>query len=253
MILILPLGLGMAYVVNYSRTIRLAVVSVEAAGGKVTFDYQMDEPIACFTNAMSKPVLEPPGPRWLRRMIGDEWFSDVAMISFDSDSQKCVTDDVLRTISTFRRLQVLIVPFGQITDVGLEHLRGLDRLRALDLSETSIGDRGLSNLTGLKNLEILELDGTQVTGAGLSQLVGLNKLSDLYLSATWVDDEGMSALARLTGLTLLTLSKTRVAAAGLARLSALRTLESLYVSTENLESALRLKRDIPGLDVAAID
>ena len=61
----------------------------------------------------------------------------------------------------------------QVTDAGLEHLKGLTRLQSLDLSGTQVTDAGLEHLKGLTQLQWLSLEGTQVTDAGLEHLKGL--------------------------------------------------------------------------------
>jgi hypothetical protein len=56
------------------------------------------------------------------------------------------------------------------TDAGIRHLRGLTRLKDLDLSGTDITDAGLAHLKGLTSLANLNLAGTLVTVEGVEQL-----------------------------------------------------------------------------------
>ena len=62
------------------------------------------------------------------------------------------------------------------------------------LSGTQVTDAGLEHLKGLINLVYLELSGTQVTDAGLVHLKGLSKLNFLYLGRTQVTDAGVKDL-----------------------------------------------------------
>ena len=53
---------------------------------------------------------------------------------------------------------------------GLEYLRGLTNLEAIDLENTKVTDAGLVHLKGLTNLQSLNLRHTQVTDAGVKKL-----------------------------------------------------------------------------------
>src|SRR5438477_11007383 len=55
----------------------------------------------------------------------------------------------------------------RITDAGLEHLKGLNKLQVLNLYNTKITDAGLAHLEGLTSLTTLLLNNTPVTDAGL--------------------------------------------------------------------------------------
>ena len=59
---------------------------------------------------------------------------------------------------------------GQITDVGLAHLKGLTKLQGLNLTGTQITDAGLVHLKGLTKLWGLNLMDTQITDAGVDEL-----------------------------------------------------------------------------------
>ncbi len=58
----------------------------------------------------------------------------------------------------------------QVTDAGLEHLKGMTILQLLYLNDTQITDVGLGHLKGLPNLDSLHLNGTQVTDRGIESL-----------------------------------------------------------------------------------
>ena len=72
----------------------------------------------------------------------------------------------------------------EITDAGLEHLKGLTNLEVLGLDDANITDAGLRRLKGLTNLKWLYLDDTKITNAGLKHLEGLHNLRLLYLDDT---------------------------------------------------------------------
>ena len=49
----------------------------------------------------------------------------------------------------------------KVTDAGLEHLKGLTKLRFLELTNARVTDAGLAHLRGLTQLEDLQLYGTE--------------------------------------------------------------------------------------------
>ena len=54
----------------------------------------------------------------------------------------------------------------QVTDAGLEHLKGLTNLKQLELFGTQLTDTGLVHLKGLAKLVYLDIRNTQVTDEG---------------------------------------------------------------------------------------
>ena len=57
-----------------------------------------------------------------------------------------------------------------VTDVDLEHLKGLTNLEWLNLNETQVTDAGLKHLKGLTSLKALDVEGTRVTAEGRAML-----------------------------------------------------------------------------------
>jgi hypothetical protein len=68
---------------------------------------------------------------------------------------------------------VVEADFGEnrkVTDMELQHLKGLSHLRQLLLFKTRITDAGLDHLKGLDHLRVLELMETEVTEVGVQKL-----------------------------------------------------------------------------------
>jgi Leucine-rich repeat (LRR) protein len=82
----------------------------------------------------------------------------------------------------------------QITDAGLEHLKGLTSLTTLGLRGPQITDAGLEHLKGLTSLTTLYLDGPQITDAGLEHLKRLTSLTTLDLRSTQITDAGLAEI-----------------------------------------------------------
>jgi hypothetical protein len=108
-----------------------------------------------------------------------------------------LTDKGLEPLCGLAGLKVLDLRGARhLTDAGLGHLKGLDRLEILYLSYTKVGDAGLAHLKGLKRLLRLELVGTGVTDAGLEHLHGLDKLVYVEIDRTAVTPAGVQNLRR---------------------------------------------------------
>src|SRR5262245_45583251 len=68
-----------------------------------------------------------------------------------------------------------------VSDEILTHLRPLDNLVSLDLSDSQITDNGLAKLKQCNLLRTLKLSGTRITGTGIQYLKALPELESLEL------------------------------------------------------------------------
>jgi hypothetical protein len=84
---------------------------------------------------------------------------------------------------------VLQMANPNVTDETLNYLRGMDRLRELDLNDTQVTDEGLALVSGLPRLEELRLARTKISDEGFRQHLGA-KESLLKLDLTGTDVKG---------------------------------------------------------------
>ena len=215
-----------------------AVVVIRKAAGDVRYDDQ-----ECFK-------APPPGPAWLRNLMGDDFFVDVTWAGLGRDFD----DSGLETFEALPRLVGLFMADTKISDAGLVHSKGLTRLQQLHLQFTKIGDSGLTNVEGLSQLQVLVLLGTQVGDAGLQHLQGLRQLRGLNLAGTKVTDAGLKYLENLTQLQWLVLAETNVTDAGLEHLEELTKLETLDLGTTKVTETgvMRLRRTLPNCLVRGV-
>jgi hypothetical protein len=73
-VLLTALAVWLGVVVNRAREQREAVKAIKAVGGHVLYDWQLRYGGSLFVFDEGEPA----GPAWLRRVIGDEFFQDVA-------------------------------------------------------------------------------------------------------------------------------------------------------------------------------
>jgi hypothetical protein len=183
-----------------ARRQREAIAAIEAAGGRVLYDYEIDASRHRIPNA------QPKGPAWLRRLLGDDFLSEVAYVCINHKAGlehlkglpqvreahlDCdwLTDGYLECLKGLTRLEELSLRSSKVTDAGLEHLEGLTSLKVLDLDDTSITDAGLEHIKALTQLESVSL-GRRITDDGLDRLKQLSKLRYIFLSNSEVTFQG---------------------------------------------------------------
>jgi len=137
-----------------ARDQRLAVGVIEEAGGRIQYQHETSSS-------------DPPGPEWLRRLIGDDYFFSVDVIIF---SNLTVNDTSLASTKSFADLKWLSLTGTQITDTELVHLKDSTDLRFLHLNDTQITDTGLEQLRELTSLQRLHLNNTKVTDEAVKKL-----------------------------------------------------------------------------------
>ena len=127
-----------------------AVAAIWGLRGSVVYDWQ--DPIwgtvgdggQGFMLACT-PLLDahPPGPAWLRNLLGDDYFGQVEIVDL---SETQVADDGLERIQRLSQTRILYLGGSKVTDAGLAHLAGLTQLEELYLGGTQVTDQGAMRL-----------------------------------------------------------------------------------------------------------
>ena len=220
---------------------REVVKSITALGGSVGYDWE--------SIADGDPIVnpEPPGPEWLRRMLGNDFFSGVVTINA---SKTEITDAGLDQFKELPSLKQLVLNGTNVTDAGLGSLKGM-RLTYLGLAEAQISDVGLEKLTGLPQVECLDLSRTGITDAGLQYIIGMAHLSYVNLHLTNVTDDGLEQLKGMSQLTQLNLNNTGITDAGLKHLEGWKQLEylDLRLSRATKAGVKKLKQALPSCNI----
>ena len=107
---------------------RGAVTAVRVMHGHVEYDWERVPKPGGEEEENEVEPGDPPGPDWLRNLMGIDFFSAVVYVTLDGPD---------------------------VTDVGLKRLKGLIKLRRLDLHNTKVTDEGVRELqAALPNCEI---------------------------------------------------------------------------------------------------
>jgi hypothetical protein len=121
------------------------VTAIKERQGIVWFDYQEAE------SPLDRSAA-PNGPAWLRRWLGEDFFSDVVEVIYFSPD---VGDSDLAILQDLPHLQFLYLGKCKVTNAGLEHLKPLIHLQVLGIAATEISDTAVSELQkALPNCEI---------------------------------------------------------------------------------------------------
>ncbi len=208
LILIVSLfGVWFAVMSNRASRIKQAIALLSESGCSIGYDFEYD-------GLRSRKAPQVPGPEFLRQFIGDEYFIDVAKLSFQGHDPTVNSD-----LEPFRMLQnVRRIDLDYTTISNIEPIEHLGKLRWLDLEETEIDDQALESLAGLINLEILVLTRTKITDSGIARLSHLVNLDELRLNETVVSDACLIHLEGLSKLRNLEMCKTNVTGEGVAKL-----------------------------------
>ena len=135
-----------------SREQNAAVEKIEKVGGQV------------FYGDWWAKRGRPSGTAWLLDILGDDFFAEVDEVCLDATN---------------------------VTDAGLENLRGLTAIRMLELrGDSLVSDTGLENIRGLSKLKYLNLGGTYVSDAALEKLGGLTALETCARTKSSLDGWG---------------------------------------------------------------
>ena len=134
------------------------------------------------------------------------------------------------------------------TKVDDEWLRRYKRsLRAqygeveLALGGTNVTDEGLSHLRDVENLTFLWLSNTEITGRGLDYLVRLPRLNGVVIHGTRITDDDLKKIAAFPSLELVGLDSSQFTQTGADHLRGCAQLDRLTIRNADEESVARLQ------------
>jgi hypothetical protein len=279
LVVMLILGVGLGIGGNFWRKVhrqRRLVSILEEAGGHVQYGYEFGSgpevdyefaigqsggrfyanPPAGQTEDTSSRIGRygtPPGPRYMRRIFGDNVYATIEGVNFQLSNapqpldvaiwdelpelrlvtlhEDQVNDETVRAVAKLPHLRFLGLDghrCGLSKDV-LRQLRQARRLEGLTLYGAWVTDDTLSAVGEISQLKYFALiSAPNVTAKGLESLAGLRELQELRITGTpHIDDASLRHLVQLDGLKSLSLIGTGNVDFNLEQVSRIRTLQSL--------------------------
>jgi hypothetical protein len=128
-----------------------------------------------------------PSPSWLRTILREDLSARVCLAEVPNNTP-------VERIEGLANLRGLVLG-SEVTDAGLQHLKGMSHLKYLQINGSQISDDGLEHLHGMTQLDELVIRRVPITDEGLDRLKGLPSLRSLTLmGCTRVSHEGIGRL-----------------------------------------------------------
>lgn len=225
MVVVAVLSVVLAVWVVPAERQRRTVATIEAGGGAVLYDYEMEGAVALACE-------------WLARLLGRDYVANVGLVDLHDE----VGEQVIASASRLESLQFLYIS-ESLTDAQLGLFSGHTEMRGLYVNGTGITDRGVEAVAGMRTLETLWMNDTRVGDEGLARLSTIHTLTDLRLDNTSISDRGLAYVGLLANLRVLSVAGTGVTDSGLANLQSCTQLEELVEEGTNVtDSGVRLLR-----------
>lgn len=248
-----------------ARRQRVARQALEKIGDNIIYEHQLPRR----GNGAIDYRAIPPGPTWLRRWLGQDFFDRIVDARIDYSSGTLgetdtalaglrrlpylrslalggsldLTDDSLMRLASLTKLRSLSLTHVRVTPDGLAHLEQLKALETLMIQDAPLVDAIPPVLRGLVNLKNLQLNGTRIGDHDLIGLESLEQLEELGLSGTRISDLALMHLRVLKRLKRLDVSATRATAAGVADFQrALPECQVVVDTTNALKISSKIRR-----------
>ncbi len=154
----------------------------------------------------------------------------------------------LRGLPKLRKLELEDCP---LTEVGLKELPQLD-VTSVNFYESTVTDRGAWYISYTPTLEYVNVSKAQLSDIGLAYMVRLPELKYLYLLGANVTDQSAEILAKMKKLSFLDLRETRIGDKTLKQLATLPNLKTLLVRDTGVtkEAIDEFKKKRPGVTIS---
>ena len=109
-----------------ARKQRETVETITKLHGEVSYDFEIDR------SGEKIPDANRPGPAWLRTLLGDDLFVDVALVDFYTpEFSDAGLEQIEERLKALTRLQHLRLWSCNVSDSGLKRIEGLTQLQSL--------------------------------------------------------------------------------------------------------------------------
>lgn len=222
------LGIWLGVIVHRQDRQDRAVEAIRAAGGLVSYDFEIDEDDDFIAYA------RPPGPTWLRDHFDSTLFCNPVWVDCEANA---FDDETAAFLADLPHLTYLALRDATVTDAGMGNLAALASLRELRLVGLDITDKGLESLSELDRLEVLWLIDCRIQGPGLRFLADSPSLRELCLDGCDIDNAALSVIAACSTLEELSLDGTRVDNQAASELAGLKQLKELSLNRTRMTAS----------------
>ena len=248
MLIVLVVSVGLGWISNQARVQRKAVATIRRTGGNVSVNWPW------VSLPSSRILVKNPGPAFLRRWLGPEYFDTVTYVDYLNATQtpKLGGDEVLRAAYHFPMLEDLAIVHTDATDAGAEGLGRLTKLKSLDLRMNQMTARTVKDFGNLTELRKLELGSIPLRDEDMTFLRKLTKLETLlmFAKATSLTDSWLENIEDLTNLNHLEVTDIPTTTNGLRHLRKLTNLSILSLRDAKVDDLKVLK---PLTNLAILD
>ncbi len=239
LVFVLLIGLAMGVVarrVRQARRQRIAVAQICGCGGSIAYDWQTLFALDGDEGAPTTPASTPPGPPWLRRLVGDDYFQSITGVEINGVSLSvsrtgCSERELtIQAARSFPQLRSLLISCYESGQPALDVVRELSELKTLTVFGDGFDGAGLIQLNRLAKLERIDIaSGGSLSDDTLKQLSTFPKLKALQIECSSFSDQGLAHLPRFPKLQHLALHaySDRITDAGLVHFQHMRHLVSL--------------------------
>jgi Leucine-rich repeat (LRR) protein len=148
------------------------------------------------------------------------------------------TDALLALVKThFHEIEDISFAQTDVTNMGMEHLRGMPRLQKVFLEGTGVDGRGFAALAGLQELREAWVGLTKMGNDGAKVLAGLPELRFIRAYYTGIDDEAMAILKKAPKLEHLDVFGNNITDAGLVHLKNYSALKGINLAQTKITNA----------------
>jgi hypothetical protein len=157
-----------------------------------------------------------------------------------------ITDETLKELSAFAKLNYLALEQTKVTAAGLEAIARLP-IRHLAMQGCELSEESFKAFGKMTALEELWLSRAKMKADWLRHIAALPKLKDLNLLQADFDDAAAKHLSGLSSLESLTVNDTQLGDKGFLELLALPKLRSFYVDGTKVSKEVyqKAKKDHP--------
>lgn len=254
MVVTLVIGCLAGWLAHRIRTQRQAIAALNAQGARITLTHQKWTESSRPYGGSAHFDAEPPGPRWLRRWIGDELFQSVGAVEMTGTQGNDITPlaacDRLEYIELFlmpvpeggfavlhnlRHLKTVVVEGPAVTDSALADLARVESIEDLKICRSDASPKGWGHLADLRNLKTLQFNQARLDGATFERWSrGMPRLEQLDVGlqdGVSIGDAELIALARINSLLHLGINGARVTDAAMPAVARMPHLVYLALFT----------------------